>query len=104
MQRQDQAIAIASAVGAAALGLAWGVVIGAGRSRTAAVAAQQHYDAVAAHERMVQDLVAAKWAIEAGQLEYGLQILTNALDRAQDAVSRMRTERTGPGRGPGRRH
>jgi len=86
VQRQDRALAIASAVGAAALALAWAVAEAA-RTRTA-VAARRH--TIAAHERVVQELVAAKWAFEAGQPERGLQIVTNALDQAQDAVWRMR--------------
>jgi hypothetical protein len=101
VKRQGRAIALASALCAAALGLAW-VVTEAERNK--AVAAQRQHDAVVVHERVVQDLIAAKWAIEAGQPERGLEIVTNTLTAAQDVVSQMRRdERTGPGGSPGRR-
>jgi hypothetical protein len=101
VQRQGRAIAIASAVcAAAAVGLAWAVTE-VERNRLAAVA-QRHHDAVVVQERMVQDLVAAKWAIEAGHPERGLEIVTTALTEAQDVVTQLRgDEHTGPA---GRRH
>jgi hypothetical protein len=103
VQRQGRATAIASALCATALGLAWAVTE-AERNKLAVVA-QRHHDAVVVHERVVQDLVAAKWAIEAGHPERGLQIVTNALTEAQDAVSQLRRdEQTGPDGWPGRRH
>ena len=103
VQRQGRAIAIASAVCAAAVGLAWAVTE-VERNRLAAVT-QRHHDAVVVQERMVQDLVAAKWAIEAGHPERGLEIVTNALTEAQDAVSQLRRDKqTGPDGWPGRRH
>jgi hypothetical protein len=96
-------VAIASAVCAAALGLAWAVTE-AERHKLAVVAQRQH-DAVVVHERVVQDLVAAKWAIEAGHSERGLEIVTNALTEAQDVVSQLRRdERTRPDGWAGRRH
>jgi hypothetical protein len=98
VQRQARGIAVGSALCAAALALAWVVVTEAERTRTA-LAAQRHHDTVVAHERVVQDLIAAKWAIEAGQSERGLEIVTNALNQAQDVVWQMRQrEQTGPGR------
>jgi UDP-N-acetylmuramyl tripeptide synthase len=101
VQRQGRAIALASALCAAALGLAW-VVTEAERNK---LADQRHHDAVVVHERVVQELVAAKWAIEAGHPERGLEIVTNALTEAQDAVSQLRRdEQTGPDGWPGRRH
>jgi len=87
----------------AALGLAWAVTE-AERNKLAVVA-QRHHDAVVVHGRVVQDLVAAKWAIEAGHPERGLEIVTNALTEAQDVVSQLRRdEQTGPDGWPGRRH
>lgn len=103
MQRQGRAIAIASALCAAAVGLAWAVTE-VERSKLAAVVAR-HHDAVVVQERMVQDLVAAKWAIEAGHPERGLEIVRNALTEAQDVVIQLRRdEHTGPAGWPGRRH
>ncbi|HEY7102801.1 MAG TPA: hypothetical protein VH573_14295 [Mycobacteriales bacterium] len=103
MQRQGRAIAIASTVCAAALALAWAVTE-AERNKLAAVA-QRHHDAVMVQERMVQDLVAAKWAIEAGHPERGLEIVRNALSDAQDVVTQLRRdEHTGLAGWPGRRH
>jgi len=103
VQRQGRAIAIASAVCAAAVGLAWAVTE-VERNRLAAVA-QRHHDAVVVQERMVQDLVAAKWAIEAGHPERGLEIVRTVLTEAQDVVAQLRgDEHTGPDGRPGRRH
>ena len=69
------------------------------------LADQRHHDAVVVHERVVQELVAAKWAIEAGHPERGLEIVTNTLYEAQDMVSRMmREEHTESGGRPDRRH
>jgi hypothetical protein len=102
VQRQGRVIAIASALCAAALGLAWAVTE-VERNKLAVVA--QRHDAVVVHERLVQDLVAAKWALEAGHPERGLEIVTNALSEAQDVVSQLRRdERAGPAGWPGRRH
>lgn len=103
MQLRRRAIAIASALCAAALGLAWVVVTEGERSRLA-VAAQRHRDAVVVHERVVQELVAAKWAIEAGHPQRGLEIVTNTLYEAQDLVlGMMRDEQTQPEGRPDRR-
>ena len=93
VQRQGRAIAIA--VCAAAVGLAWAVTE-VERNRLATVA-QRHHDAVVVQERMVQDLVAAKWAIEAGHPERGLEIVRTALTEAQDVVIQLRgDEHAGP--------
>ena len=101
MQRQGRTIAIASAVCAAALGLAWAVTE-VERSKHTIVA--QRHDAVVVHERVVQDLVAAKWAIESGQAQRGLEIVKNALTEAQDVVSQLRRdEQSGAAGWPGRR-
>lgn len=54
---------------------------------------------------MVQDLVAAKWAIETGHAERGLEIVRTALTEAQDVVIQLRgDEHAGPAGRPGRRH
>ncbi len=85
---------------AAAVGLAWAVTE-VERNRLAAVT-QRHHDAVVVQERMVQDLVAAKWAIEAGHPDRGLEIVRTALTEAQDVVTQLRgDEHAGPA---GRRH
>jgi hypothetical protein len=52
-------------------------------------AAQRHRDAVDFNDRVVQELAAAKWALEAGYPERGLDIVTNTLGAAQDMVSQM---------------
>jgi hypothetical protein len=101
--QRGRAIAIASAVSAAALGLAWAVTE-VERNKLAAVT-QRHHEAVVVQERMVQDLVAAKWAIEAGHPERGLEIVRNALAEAQDVVTQLRRDdHTAPTGWPGRRH
>jgi hypothetical protein len=60
----------------------------AGRNRLMA-AAQRHRDAVDFNDGVVQELAAAKWALEAGHTERGLDIVTSTLDAAQDMVSQM---------------
>jgi hypothetical protein len=52
-------------------------------------AAQRHRDAVDFNDRVVQELAAAKWALEAGRPERALDIVVNTLDAAQDMVSQM---------------
>ena len=85
------------------MGLAWAVTE-VERNRLAAVA-HRHHDAVVVQERMVQDLVAAKWAIETGHAERGLEIVRTALTEAQDVVIQLRgDEHAGPAGWPGRRH
>lgn len=71
-------------------------------------AAQRHRDAVDVNDRVVQELAAAKWALEAGHPERGLDILMNTLDAAQDMVSQMLRDAeadadAGAGGRPGRR-
>ena len=51
--------------------------------------AQRHRDAVDFNDRVVQELAAAKWALEAGHSERGLDILMNTLEAAQNMVSQM---------------
>jgi hypothetical protein len=51
--------------------------------------AQRHRDAVDFNDRVVQELAAAKWALEGGHPERGLDILVSTLDAAQDMVSHM---------------
>jgi hypothetical protein len=52
-------------------------------------AAQRHRDAVEFNDRIVQELAAAKWALEAGRPERGLDILRNTVNAAEDMVSQM---------------
>jgi hypothetical protein len=67
-------------------------------------AAQRHRDAVDFNDRVVQELAVAKWALEAGHLERGLDIVTNTLDAAQDMVSQMLRDADAEAGGrPGRR-
>lgn len=66
--------------------------------------AQRHRDAVEFNDRVVQELAAAKWALEAGHRERGLDIVTNTLDAGQDMVSQMlRDADAAAGGRPGRR-
>ncbi len=52
-------------------------------------AAQRHRDALEFNDRIVQELAAAKWALEAGRPERGLDILRNTVNAAEDMVSQM---------------
>jgi hypothetical protein len=52
-------------------------------------AAQRHRDAVEFNDRIVQELAAAKWALEADHPDRGLDILTNTVNAAEDMVSQM---------------
>jgi hypothetical protein len=58
------------------------------RNRLMAVA-QRHRDAVDFNDRIVQELAAAKWALEGGNSGRGLDILGHTLDAAQHMVSQM---------------
>jgi hypothetical protein len=51
--------------------------------------AQRHRDAVDFNDRIVQELAAAKWALEGGNSDRGLDILGQTLDTAQHMVSQM---------------
>jgi hypothetical protein len=52
-------------------------------------AAQRHRDAVGFNDSVVQGLSAAKWALEAGRDDRGLEIVTQTLDVAQELVSEL---------------
>jgi signal transduction histidine kinase len=52
-------------------------------------AAPRHRDAVELQDGVLQELAAAKWALEAGRPDRGLEIVTNTLDAAQRLVSDM---------------
>lgn len=56
------------------------------RRRLAALA-QRHRDAVEIQDSVVQHLAAAKWALETGRSDRGLEILTGTLDSTQRLVS-----------------
>lgn len=58
------------------------------RRRLEAVA-QRHRDAVEFNDSVVQGLSAAKWALEAGRDDRGLEIVTQTLDAAQELVSEL---------------
>lgn len=67
-------------------------------------AAQRHRDAVEFNDRVVQELAAAKWALEAGNPDRGLDVVANTLNAAQDMVSQMlRDADAEVGGRPGRR-
>ena len=50
-------------------------------------AAQRHRDAVEFNDSVVQRLAAAKWAMEAGRTDRGLEIITETVDASQALVS-----------------
>lgn len=52
-------------------------------------AAQRHRDAVELQDGVLQELAAAKWALEAGRADRGLEIVTNTLGATQNLVSDM---------------
>jgi hypothetical protein len=52
-------------------------------------AAQRHRDAAEVNDGLVQGLTAAKWSLEAGDLDRGLQIITETSTRAQALVSEL---------------
>ena len=53
----------------------------------AEVAALLHRQAIEINDSLIQQLVAAKWALEAGRHEAGLKPLTTAVGNAQELVS-----------------
>ncbi|GAB2696501.1 hypothetical protein [Thalassiella azotivora] len=73
------------------------------RRRALEVAAERHRDAVEINDTVVQGMAAAKWALEAGQHERGLQLLSDTITQAQQLVSELLREADmGPGGGRGR--
>jgi hypothetical protein len=66
-------------------------------------AAQRHRDAVEFNDGVVQELAAAKWALEAGSPDRGLDIVTNTLNAAQSMVSQMLRDADAEADGPVRR-
>ena len=58
------------------------------RRRLEAIA-QRHRDAVEFNDGVLQEFAAAKWALEAGHPDRGLEILTRSLSAAEDIVSEM---------------
>ena len=61
------------------------------RRRLEAIA-QRHRDAVEFNDGVLQELAAAKWALEAGHPDRGLEIVTRSLIAAEDIVSDMLRE------------
>lgn len=57
-----------------------------------AAAAHWHRQAVEINDSIVQGLTAAKWALEAGKAERGLETVTDTLDSAQAMVSQLLRE------------
>lgn len=52
-------------------------------------AAQVHREAVEINDTLVQGMVAAKWSLEAGQLDAGLRILSETISRGHELVSSL---------------
>lgn len=72
--------------------------------RALAVAAHSQREAAELNDSVVQGLSAAKWALEAGQLDRGLEIVSETLETAQAQVSRLlRLSEAGTGGGRVRR-
>lgn len=59
------------------------------QARRASIAAQCTREAVELNDTVVQGLAAAKWALEAGRSERGLEIVSETLDHAQSLVSQL---------------
>ncbi len=57
--------------------------------RSLEAAAQRQSEAAELNDTIVQGLAAAKWALEAGQLERGLQVVSETLELAQEHVSQL---------------
>lgn len=57
--------------------------------RGLAMAAQRQREAAELNDTIVQGLAAAKWSLEAGQHERGLEIVSETLATAQEHVSRL---------------
>ena len=56
-------------------------------AREVAAAAMLHREAIEINDSLVQGMAAAKWALEAGQVDAGLQTLTETITRAHELVS-----------------
>ena len=63
-----------------------------GERRRLEAIAQRHRDAVEFNDGVLQELAAAKWALEAGHPDRGLEIVTRSLIAAEDIVSEMLRE------------
>lgn len=59
------------------------------QARRAGIAAQRAREAVELNDTVVQGLAAARWALEAGRSERGLQIVTETLEHSQRMVSQL---------------
>jgi hypothetical protein len=67
-------------------------------------AAQRHFDAIELQDGVLQQISAAKWALEAGRTELGLEIVTTTLDATQGLISDMLRDADGAAGGrPARR-
>ncbi len=67
------------------------------RTRALEAVAQRHRDAVEINDTLVQGMVAAKWALEAGRHESGLNTLTETIGLGHELVSKlMRDADMGP--------
>ena len=59
------------------------------QARRASIAAQRAREAVELNDTVVQGLAAAKWALEAGRSERGLEIVSETLEHSQRMVSQL---------------
>ncbi len=67
-----------------------------------AAAALLHREAIEINDSLVQGMAAARWSLQAGEVETGVKILDGTLDQAQELVSDLiRRAGMGPG-GPAR--
>ena len=53
------------------------------------MAALLHRQAIEINDSLIQKMTAARWSLEAGQTDIGLQILTTAVSEAQQLVSAL---------------
>lgn len=62
------------------------------RQRALEAAAQRQRDAAEVNDTLVQGMAAAKWALEAGRVEAGLQTLTATIELGHQLVSKLLRE------------
>lgn len=65
------------------------------------LAVERHLEAVEINDSLVQGMAAAKWALEAGQAQHGLQVLDETVQLGHRLVSNLiRDANSGTGNGP----
>lgn len=58
-------------------------------SRRAEQVARRHHEAIEINDTLVQGVAAAKWALEAGNVDFALQVLQEAVTEGQRLVSEL---------------